>query len=107
MRTDVNILSQVIERGLTRDGRRVRLAVLVPDRPGSLSRVAALIAEGHANVLEVSHERAFSAGPVGTSTVRFTLETRGREHVDEVVALPRGEGFGVEEESPGTGRLTT
>jgi threonine dehydratase len=103
---DVNILSQVIERGLTRDGRRVRLEVLVPDRPGSLSRVTALIAQSQANVLEVSHERAFSSGPVGTSALRFTLETRGREHVDEVVALLRGEGFGVVEEPPGVGRLT-
>ena len=103
---DVNILSQVIERGLTRDGRRVRLAVLVPDRPGNLSRVTALIAQSQANVLEVSHERAFSAGPVGISALRFTLETRGRERVDKVVALLRGEDFGVEEESPGAGRLT-
>lgn len=94
---DVNTLSKIIERGLTRDGRRVRLSVDVPDRPGSLSRVAGLIAACRANVLEVHHERAFAAGPVGTTAVRFTLETRGRDHVDEVLARLAAEGFRVDE----------
>ena len=38
-------MAKIIERGLARDGRRVRLALLVPDRPGSLARVAALVGE--------------------------------------------------------------
>ena len=95
---DVNTLAKIIERGLSRDGRRVRLSVDVPDRPGSLSRVAAVVAACRANVLEVHHERAFSAGPVGTTAVRFTLETRGREHVDEVVERLGNEGFTAREE---------
>lgn len=95
---DVNTLSKIIERGLTRDGRRVRLSVDVPDRPGSLARVANLVADCRANVLEVHHERAFSAGPVGTTSVRFTLETRGREHVQEVIDKLGGEGFSAREE---------
>jgi threonine dehydratase len=90
---DVNTLAKIIERGLTRDGRRVRLSVDVPDRPGSLSRVAEVVAACRANVLEVHHERAFSAGPVGTTAVRFTLETRGRDHVEEVTARLEKEGF--------------
>ena len=96
---DVNTLSKIIERGLTRDGRRVRLSVDVPDRPGSLTRVTSVIAACRANVLEVHHERAFAAGPVGTTAVRLTLETRGRDHVEEVIERLDGEGFAVREES--------
>ncbi len=95
---DVNTLAKIIERGLTRDGRRVRLSVDVPDRPGSLSKVAAVVAQCHANVLEVHHERAFAAGPVGTTAVRFTLETRGRDHVEEVIARLDSHGFAAHEE---------
>lgn len=95
---DMNTLSKIIERGLSRDGRRVRLSVEVPDRPGSLSRVAAVIAEARANVLEVHHERAFAAGPVGSTAVRFTLETRGADHVEETLAALGEAGFTAREE---------
>jgi threonine dehydratase len=50
-------------------------------------------------VLEVHHERAFAAEPVGTMEVRLTLETRGRDHVEEVIERLDGEGFAVREES--------
>ena len=92
---DVNLLSQIIERGLTRDGRRIRLAVQVPDRPGSLAQLTSIVAEVGANVLEVIHERAFAAGPVGTTMVRLTLETRGQTHVAEVTRRLDSEGFSV------------
>jgi threonine dehydratase len=60
--------------------------------------VAAVVATCRANVLEVHNERAFSAGPVGTTAVHFTLETSGREHVAEVVERLGSEGFTAREE---------
>jgi threonine dehydratase len=95
---DVNKLSRIIEHGLVRDGRRVRLQVQVPDLPGSLMRVTAAIAQERANVLEVYHDRTFPEGPVGTTQVLFTLETRGREHAEEVIARLEREGFHPEEQ---------
>jgi threonine dehydratase len=95
---DVNTLSKIIERGLSRDGRRVRLSIDVPDRPGSLTRVSAVIAAYRGNILEVHHERAFASGPVGMTAMRFTLETRGREHVEEVIEQLNKDGFTAREE---------
>lgn len=95
---DVNTLSKIIERGLSRDGRRVRLSIDVPDRPGSLTRVSAVIAACRGNILEVHHERAFASGPVGMTAMRFTLETRGREHVEEVIEQLNNDGFTAREE---------
>jgi threonine dehydratase len=95
---DVNTLSKIIERGLSRDGRRVRLSIDVPDRPGSLTRVSAVIAACRGNILEVHHERAFASGPVGMTAMRFTLETRGREHVEEVIEQLNKDGFTAREE---------
>ena len=51
-----------------------------------------------ANVLEVHHERAFAAGPVRTTAVRFTLETRGRDHVQQVMERLECEDFSAREE---------
>jgi threonine dehydratase len=95
---DVNKLSRIIEHGLAKDGRRIRLKVRVSDRPGALLAVTALIAEEKANVVEVYHERSFPDGPVDTTEVLFTLETRGREHAEAVMARLEREGFYPEEQ---------
>ena len=50
-------------------------------------------------MLEVHHERTFAAGPVGTTAVRLTLETLGRDHVEEGIERLDSEGFAVREES--------
>jgi hypothetical protein len=50
-------------------------------------------------VLKAHHKRASAAGPVGTTAVRLTLETRGRDHVEKVIERLDSEGFAVREES--------
>lgn len=83
---DVNMISRIIDRGLVEDGRLTRLVVRVPDRPGSLSRLTEMVARLGANVLDIAHARAFADISVGDVEIALTLETRGREHVDELVA---------------------
>ena len=95
---DVNMLSKIIEHGLVKDGRRIRMAVAVPDKPGSLSRVSSIIASCGANILAVYHEHSFPEGPVGTTVVMFTLETRGREHAESLIATLEKEGLHPEEQ---------
>ncbi len=95
---DVNILSRIIDRGLVEDGRLARLVVTGRDRPGMLARLTAAVARLGANVLESTHSRAFADISVGEVAVILTLETRGREHVDEIVAALEAEGMEVEEE---------
>jgi threonine dehydratase len=84
---DVNLLSRIIERGLVKDGRLVRLRVRIADHPGALHRLTGHIAEARANILEVSHNRAFSRVDLGETAVDVTLETRGAEHIAELTAL--------------------
>ncbi|HEY7652682.1 MAG TPA: threonine ammonia-lyase [Methylomirabilota bacterium] len=78
---DVNVIARVIERGLVKDGRLVRLRVRLRDRPGALARLTALVAEMRANVLGIEHDRAFSRAPLGDSEVELTLETSGPEQI--------------------------
>jgi threonine dehydratase len=84
---DVNLLARIIERGLVKDGRLVRLRVRIPDHPGALHRLTGKIAGVRANILEVFHNRAFSRVDLGETAVDVTLETRGADHIDELMRV--------------------
>ena len=84
---DSRVLASVLMRGLVRDERLVRLRVTMPDVSGSLAKVAALIAEGGGNVVEVQHQRIFGTASVRSPEVEFLVETRDREHTEALVAL--------------------
>jgi len=83
---DVNRLSRIIDRGLVKDGRLIRLRVEVPDVPGELARLLGKVAACRANIIEVQHHRAFAAAPVGHTAIELTLETRGKDHLGEIIA---------------------
>ena len=91
---DVNVVARVIERGLVKDGRLVRIDIPLLDKPGQLTVVSGIISGLRANVVEVHHSRAFSE-KFGDTTLLLTLETRGPEHVEEILAALRAEGYRV------------
>ncbi|KFE62953.1 threonine ammonia-lyase [Hyalangium minutum] len=97
---DMNVISRIIERGLVKAGRLVRLEVSMPDRPGMLARLTTQIAEQRANVVEIHHNRAFSkkAG-LGEVMVEVTLETTGRPHIQELMDALARQGWQVSEET--------
>ncbi len=84
---DSRVLASVLMRGLVRDARLVRLRVTMPDVSGSLARVAGLIAEAGGNIVEVLHQRVFSAASVKSPEVEFLVETRDRDHTEHLVEL--------------------
>ena len=92
---DVNVISRIIERGLVKEGRRVMLSLRVPDRPGMLAGVLAAVAAERANVLEVQHNRAFLTGAIGDTGIDLTLETRGPDHADSLIASLTAKGYAV------------
>jgi len=96
---DVNLVSRIIERGLVKGGRLVRLIVRMPDRPGMLARLTAEIAQQGANVVEIYHNRAFSKAGLGEVAVEVTLETRGRPHIEELMASLAQKDWQVMEET--------
>jgi threonine dehydratase len=86
-------LADIIERGMVRSGRLTRLQVQLRDLPGALARVTACLADANANIEEVHHERAFTRSPVQSADVDFVLQTRGHEHVREIIAALEAAGF--------------
>jgi threonine dehydratase len=90
---DLNILSKILERGRVKDGRLTHLKVVLPDKPGSLVELSALLAAHRANVLQIVHERSFSRANLGEVEVSFTLETKGHQHVQEILTSLAEKGF--------------
>ncbi|MCX7826547.1 MAG: threonine ammonia-lyase, partial [Verrucomicrobiae bacterium] len=90
---DPNLLSKIIERGLAKDGRMVRIRTLVRDRPGELAHVCHQVAATGANILDVVHNRAFASMEIGGVEIDLTLETRGPDHVEQLLARLRDEGI--------------
>lgn len=91
---DMNVISNIIERGLVRSGRRVRLRTFIPDRPGSLQALLEVVAGARANIIGVFHERSGPRVPIGQAEVELVLETRGPEHVLALEDALKNKGYG-------------
>jgi threonine dehydratase len=92
---DTRLLASVLLRGLVRDGRIVRLRLMIGDLPGQLARVSGLIGGAGGNIVEVQHQRLFGAVVAKRTELDVTVETRGREHARELVTALSVEGFRV------------
>jgi threonine dehydratase len=90
---DLLVLASIIERGLARSRRLVRLRVQLPDRPGALADVTRILADSGANVVEIDHERAFGRVPLKEAQVEFVISARGGEHLAEVCAALKHGGY--------------
>ena len=93
---DVSLLSRIIERGLVKDGRLVRLRIHLPDHPGALQRLAGVIAEQQANIVETNYDRAYYGVLLGDTVIDITMETRGPENVAELTAALDAAGYSHE-----------
>lgn len=93
---DVRTIAVVVERGLLAAGRYLKLKVELADIPGSLAQLSADIATTRANIYLISHDRRSIALPVGRTEVLLELETRGYEHIKEVIKYLSARGYDVE-----------
>jgi threonine dehydratase len=90
---DVTLLSRIIERGLVKDGRLLRLRVHLPDYPGALVRLATVIATKKANIIETAYNRSYYGVLLGDTAIDITMETRGPEHIAEITGAIEAEGY--------------
>lgn len=81
---DMRLLSNVILRELTREGRIIHLELQIEDRPGQLAQISAIIADAGGNVLEVSHNRMMAGIPAKSATLGLVVEARDAEHAQEI-----------------------
>ncbi len=92
---DLNFLDKIIERGLIADGRLLNFKVIVPDNPGMISEVSSIIGNAGANILDIFHDRFNQYSNFEQTQVKFTIETKGHEHVKEILSKIEQSGFTV------------
>ncbi len=90
---DVTLLNRIIERGLVQDGRLIRLRIHLLDRPGALADLTQLIASHRANIMDTLYNRAYYGVSLGDTVIDITMETRGREQVEELLEALSAEGY--------------
>jgi threonine dehydratase len=93
---DVTLLSRIIERGLVKDGRLVRLRVHLPDYPGALHRLTGILAQHRANIVETAYDRAYYGVNLGDTAIDITMETRGPDHIAELLSALGAGGYAHE-----------
>ncbi|WP_366923355.1 threonine ammonia-lyase [Metallumcola ferriviriculae] len=93
---DVNIISQIINRGLVKTGRLARFRTIIPDRPGSLQQLLSIIARAKANIITVNHDRLKTTVPITETMVELTMETRDSQHVQNIADILDQSGYPTE-----------
>jgi threonine dehydratase len=83
---DPLLLAAIIERGMVRAGRLARIRVSARDIPGTLAKITATVADAGANIDEVHHQRAFTTLAAQNVEIELVIQTRGPQHIAEVLA---------------------
>ncbi len=82
---DVITMSSVVQQGLIMRDRIFTVSVLLPDKPGELSRVSSIIAEKNGNVIKLEHNQFVSINRSAAVELRITLQAFGTEHKQEII----------------------
>ncbi|MGB9152674.1 MAG: pyridoxal-phosphate dependent enzyme, partial [Alphaproteobacteria bacterium] len=93
---DVSLLAKIIERGLVKDGRLLRLRVYLQDRPGALHSLTQILTRERANIVQTVHNRAYYGVSLGETVIDITLETRGATHITAISHALREAAFRFE-----------
>ncbi|RII29498.1 MAG: threonine ammonia-lyase [Geobacter sp.] len=93
---DVKTIALVVERGLLAAGRYLKMTIELDDHPGALATLAADIAATRANIFHITHDRRSKSLAIGRTDVSLELETRGYEHIKEIVEYLEGKGYILE-----------
>ena len=90
---DPMVMERIISRGLAASHRYLKVNIPLPDRPGQLARIAELIADANANVIEVQHTRHGNGLAISHVQIEIHMETRGAEHAERVLSQLRAAGY--------------
>lgn len=90
---DVTLLSVIIEKGLIKSKRKMKLTVTLVDRPGSLMHLTALLQQLGANIVHIAYDRTSTDLDYGDAHVTIHLETKGSAHQEEIRSLLDANGY--------------
>ena len=94
---DPRLLASILNRNMASDGRLARLRIDISDEPGMLAAISSSISRCGGNIVEIYHQRLFYDVPAKLAKIDAVIETRGPDHVDEIIADLRGANFRVQQ----------
>jgi threonine dehydratase len=93
---DLLTLDRVLERGLKIAGRRMKIKLILKDKPGQLHRLLELIAESGGNILSIDHDRSNINVSLNSAEVTLNIETLSFKHQEEIISKAKNNGFIIE-----------
>ena len=90
---DVITMASLVQHGLIRRGRIFTFSVMLPDRPGSLKRVAEILAEQNGNIIKLEHNQFININRQSGVELKVTLEAFGHEHKQTILEAMRQAGY--------------
>ncbi|WP_297433860.1 threonine ammonia-lyase [Sulfurimonas sp.] len=90
---DVTLLSVIIEKGLLKSHRKMKVTVTLIDKPGSLMRFTEILQELNANIVHIAYDRTSISLDYGDANVTVHMETKGKEHQEEIRRALKSEGY--------------
>ncbi|MCB4744394.1 MAG: threonine ammonia-lyase [Sulfurovum sp.] len=95
---DVTMLSLIIEKGLMKSARKMKLIVTLMDKPGALQHFTKILTEVGANIVQIGYDRTSINLEFGDAHVSVALETKGKEHQESIRQCLKENGFVFREE---------
>ncbi len=95
---DVQMLSVIIEKGLIKTHRKMKLLITLIDKPGALMYLTDILRDASANIIQIDYDRTSTKLAYGDAKITIVLETKGREHQNEIKEMLTKSGYLFEEE---------
>ncbi len=95
---DVQMLSVIIEKGLIKTHRKMKLLITLIDKPGALMYLTDILRDASANIIQIDYDRTSTKLAYGDAKITIVLETKGKEHQDEIKSMLTKNGYHFEEE---------
>ncbi len=95
---DVQMLSVIIEKGLIKSHRKMKLLITLIDKPGALMYLTDILRDANANIIQIDYDRTSTKLAYGDAKITIVLETKGDEHQEEIKEMLSSNGYLYEEE---------
>lgn len=90
---DVTLLSVIIEKGLLKSGRKMKVTVTLVDKPGSLMHLTEILKDLNANIVHIAYDRTSISLDYGDANVTVHMETKGEDHQKLIYQTLKDNGF--------------
>ena len=92
---DMTLINRIIVKGLIKAGRLLKFTTKLVDKPGSLMKVLKIIADQNANIISITHNREMLDLPLKQTIVEIDLETRNKEHIENIKNALNKKGYEI------------